>query len=684
MSYRVGVDIGGTFTDFVALDDSQRIYTFKTFSTPATPGKEVIDGIKGLRDRYGIEPGKISYFTHGSTVGVNTIIQRNGAKLCLITTRNFDDVLELGRLERPNPFNMFSIRARPLIEKDCVFQVDERVLWDGSVATPLDMGSARRAIEQCLAQGAEGLVVGLLNSYQNPVHEKAIKQLAAEMAPGLPVTCSSEVWPVIREYERTVTAVLNAYVQPKMTRYLTSLQAALEGEGITVEPQITKSNGGVMRAELGKSNCVEVLLSGTASGVVAAAEVSRLTGFDNVASVDIGGTSADVAFIVDAQPRYATGETIGDFSLLIPSISVSSIGGGGGSIASVDDLGVLKSGPRSAGSEPGPACYGRGGTEPTTTDAFVVCGFLGQTEIAYGNVTLDREKAEAAIAPLARRLSRPVRETAFAVIEVAVSGMYAEMSNAFAAHGEEPKSFALMAFGGAGPMISCFLARALGMKTIIVPPTPGVLCALGGLISDTKNDFISTVFKIIDDKAAAPLRETYAALEAKATSWLREEQGHKGGSVLSLSADMRYKGQSYEIEVPLLKEWIDAGDMASVAAAFHREHHHIYGHSDAAAVVQMINARAVIAAGNPQPPFPHEAEHPHEALPERVVTVFYDDREHDAKLFIREKLKPGATFRGPAIVAQSDATTCVLDGYQAAIDGHFNLIIREAESERQN
>jgi N-methylhydantoinase A len=606
---------------------------------------------------------------------VNSIIQRNGAKLCLITTRNFGDVLELGRLQRPEPFNMYSMQPTPLVRKDCVFEVDERILWDGSVADALDEGSVRDALAQAIGRGAEGVVVGLINSFRNPAHELRIKEIAADIAPDLAVTCSSEVWPVVREYERTVTAVLNAFVQPKMTRYLSSLQLALKNEGIVVEPQITKSNGGVMRAELGMKNCVDVLLSGTASGVVAAAQLARLAGLPNVASLDVGGTSADVAFIVDGEPRFSTGETIGDFSLLIPSVSVSSIGGGGGSIATVDDLGVLKRGPRSAGSEPGPACYGRGATEPTTTDAFVVCGILGQAELAYGKVSLDRGLAEAAVKMLADRLSMDVREAASAIIEVAVSGMYAEMATAFASHGEEPKSFALMAFGGAGPMMACFLARVLGMKTVVVPPTPGVLCALGGLLSDTKNDFIATVFQGLNADAMEPIRDAFSDLSGKAERWLRQEQGHEGEQTIVLSADMRYRGQSHEIEVLLDESWIRDGDLAAMLDAFHKAHHRANSYSDPGAAVQFINARVVISAKNPLPEFKADPERPHSPEAERHADVFYDGEVRKAALYQREQLPPGATIEGPAIVAQADATTFILHGFSGYVDGHRNLLI---------
>ncbi len=676
MGYRVGVDIGGTFTDLCALDEStNRLYTHKVLSTPAEPGADVIAGLRALKARYGIEPQAISYFTHGTTVGVNTIIERNGANLCLLTTEHFEDVLELGRLKMPDVFNLFSLRPPPLIPKSRVLPIRERILSDGTILLPLEEGSVLRAVRRARDLGADGLVVSLLNAYRNPAHEERIKEIVQHLAPDLLVILSSAVWPIVREYERTITAVINGYVQPRISGYLSSLQAALRSEGVPVEPQVTKSNGGVMRAELGKRASVDVLLSGTASGVTGASYLARQSGLTQVASLDIGGTSADMALIVDGEPQYGTGERIGDFNLFIPSVAVSSVGGGGGMIAWVDREGVLKSGPLSAGSEPGPACYARGGTRPTTTDAFLVCGFLGQADLAYGSVRPRRDLAHSAIGGLARLLSRTIEETAESIIEVAVSGMYVEITKLFARYGADPKSFALMAFGGAGPMIACFLARELKMESILVPTTPGVLSALGGVVSDSKNDFIRTIYEVVEAEISERLRQAYGELTRDAQAWLRNEQGHKGTPRLRLSADMRYVGQSFEIETPLSERWIRDGDTAAIKAAFHDQHQRIYDYCDREASVQMIHARAVIAAENPKPHFLRRPEEPHDPEPAGGAEVYYDGRRRTARFYRREELRPGAAFMGPAIVAQEDTTTCVLDGFACKVDGYGNLVL---------
>ena len=465
MSYRIGVDIGGTFADFCALDEvTGRLATLKVLSTPQEPGREVITGLKELGTRFGIQPADIGYFTHGTTVGINSVIQRKGIRLCLITTENFIDVLELARLKMPDPYHLMSSRAEPLVTRDRVLAVRERILADGTVETPLDHASLRHALDQAMVLRAEGIVLALLHSYRNPAHEREAQKLIKEWAPTMPVFCSSDVWPIIREYERTATATIHGYVQPNVARYLSALQAALKQAGVAAEPMVTKSNGGVMTAELGKSACLQMLLSGTAAGVIGAGFVARQAGLDQVLSLDIGGTSADVAIIVDGTPTYGTGEMVGDFPIYIPTVSVTSIGDGGGSIAAVSAFGVLSVGPESAGSTPGPACYGRGGTRPTMTDAFAVCGIIGHGNIGYDAVSVDIDKARTAVGTIAGKLGRGLEQAAEAIIQVAVSGMYREVGKLASRQGIDPRDFTLLAFGGAGPMLGCFLARELGMR----------------------------------------------------------------------------------------------------------------------------------------------------------------------------------------------------------------------------
>ncbi|MBU8536681.1 hydantoinase/oxoprolinase family protein [Falsiroseomonas tokyonensis] len=674
MRYRLGVDIGGTFADFCVLNETTgEVSTLKVLSTPATPGQEVIDGLQGVQSRFGIAPADLAWFTHGTTVGVNAVIQRKGIRLALLVTRNFRDVLELARLKTPDPYDLLSRRPPPLVPRERVIEIDGRLNADGSEAEPLDEGSVRAALEQAETRGAEGIVLALLHSYRNPAHEHAAQALLTKLRPEMPVYCSADVWPIIREYERSVTAVVHGHVQPRVAFYLGSLQRALAEAGVGAEPMVTKSNGGVMRAELGKTRCVEMLLSGTAAGAIGAAFVARAAGVPRAMSLDIGGTSADVAVIVDGAPSYGTGERVGDFPVYIPTVAVTSIGEGGGSIAAVDALGLLTVGPESAGSTPGPACYGRGGTRATITDAMCVLGFIGHGALGYDSVRVRADLAAQAVDEVAQALGRGRQETAEAIVQVAVSGMYREVSKLAARQGVDPRDFCLMPFGGAGPMLGALLARELGMREVLIPLTPGVLSALGGLIADIRSDFIETVYADLDAAALPGLTAAFARLRAEATRWIREDQKFAGEVAYKPSAEMRYRGQSFEIEVLLEAGWIDTGDLAAMAEAFHQAHEKLYGHADRGAPIQAIALRMVVAGTVPAPQFPEQARV--DGTPEilREVEVWLDGRAQTAPLYLRSALRHGHRFAGPCIVLQDDTTSCIPPGMTGEVDRFGNL-----------
>ena len=676
MSFRVGVDIGGTFTDFCAFNDvTNEIHTLKVLSSPDKPGSEVIDGIKALGVRYGVSASDVVYFTHGTTVGVNTVIQRKGIRLGLLVTRNFTDVLELARLKMPDMYSLLSVRPEALVTKDRIFEISERIRADGSIEQEVDFATVERALADVQAADCEGVVIALINSYRNSHNEQAVKAMIQRLSPGFPVFCSTDVWPIIREYERTVTAVIHGYVQPRVSQYLESLQQALLDAKVNAIPQVTKSNGGVMSAELGRTACAQMILSGTAAGVIGASYVSKLSGHPNTMSLDVGGTSADVAFIRDGQPQFGIGEVIGEFPIFIPSVAVTSIGAGGGSIAWVDDLGILRVGPESAGSKPGPACYGNGGECATITDAFVVLGYIGQFDLGYSAIEIDVTKARSAVDVLAEKIGKETEETAQAIVDIAVSGMYMEISKLISRYAVDPREYALQAFGGAGPMMACFVARELGMQTIIIPTTPGVLSALGGLIADIKNDFIKTVFVELGGTETTVIQDEYKSLEARALEWLREEQAYEGDYQLIYSADMRYRGQAFEIEAILSAKDVASGDVTAMAEAFHREHELVYEHCDRDAAVQIVNLRLVIVGMSPKPIFPERNLTVQPATPERSVEVFTGGRLTSVSLFRREQLHPGFTFDGPAIVVQSDCTSCVPEGLSGNVDAYGNLVL---------
>ncbi|KQR77090.1 hydantoinase [Burkholderia sp. Leaf177] len=676
MGYRVGVDIGGSFTDFAVLDETDSsIRTLKVLSRPDQPGAEVLKGLGVLSARDGISPTDISYFTHGTTVGINTVIQRKGAKLALFCTEDFEDVLELARLKIPRFHDLYSRRPAPLISRDRVFPVRERTDATGEVLTEVNHETVVRALESANLHGCEGIVISFLHSYRNSKNEERAKEILNSLAPNLPVFCSSEIWPIIREYERTVTAVISGYVQPKVAHYLTSFENALLELGVPVPPRITKSNGGVMGAAQAKQECVQMILSGTASGVIGAGFLAKTMGLPKILSFDVGGTSADVAVIVDGKAEYGTGEIIGEFQIFIPSVSVTSIGQGGGSIAWVDELGVLNVGPESAGSSPGPACFGKGGDRATVTDAFAVSRLIGHSELGYSAINVDVSKADAAVNSLASQLGLSLQETAESIIRIAVSGMFADTSGLVSRFGIDPREFYLLAFGGAGPMMACFLARELNVRGVVVPPTPGVLSALGGLIADLKNDFIQTIYRDLDVGIAQDLKDSFNRLHERAQSWLVDDQGFKGEQTVTCSADLRYRGQSFEVETPLEVEWLLSGDTQSIVSAFHAQHEKLFGHCDSNAIVQIINLRLVIAGATQKPVMAKIERSLLPPAPQSTVEAYIDGKNLSMPLYRRATLLAGQQFSGPAIVAQDDCTTCILPGMTANVDDFGNLII---------
>lgn len=677
--WKVGVDIGGTFIDFCALETrSGQVASLKVLTTPDDPGAELMTGLSLLAEREGLDPEAVTRFVHGTTVGVNTIIQRKGAALALFTNAGFEDVIELARLRMPEVYSLFCSRPEQLITRDRVFGIPARLRSDGRETVKPDLDAVAAAVTAAKARGAVGIVVAFLHAWRDGAQEEAVKAEIARLAPELFVFTSAEVWPVIREYERTTTAILNAYVHPRIAGYLTALEQRLADRGVPARALLTKSNGGVMNAAEGKRACVSMLLSGTASGVIGATWFARQAGEKRVLTLDIGGTSADFALIIDGEPQFGTGEMIGEFPLYIPSVSVSSIGIGGGSIASVDGQGVLRVGPESAGSTPGPACYGRGGEQATVTDAMVVCGWLGHSDMAYGQLTMDAGLARAAVGRLADTLGRPLEETAQAILDIAVSEMFVEVEKLSSRAGVDLKDFTLMPFGGGGPMLGAFLARELGMSRLLAPRRPGVVSALGGLVADLRGDFVRTLFAELSAAVLPQLKAAAAAMVQDGRDWLAA-QGHVGPADLRFSADMRYVGQSYEIEVPLQPAWLEAGDPAAIAREFHETHARIYDFDDPDGRIEIVNLRLSAIGAGPALSFPEVGETDAVAVPEREIAVHTGGVRTPVGLYRRADLAPGSRFAGPAVVAQEDTTVAIPAGAAARIDSHLNLHLTFAE-----
>lgn len=676
MAWRVGVDIGGTFADFAALDTSTgRMQTLKVLTTPAEPGQDVGAGLARLVAS-GLAPAQVERFVHGTTVGVNTIIQRRGAPLALFTTAGFTDVLELARLRMPDPYSLFCERPEPLVPREHVFPVTERMDAEGTTLTAPDRASVAAAVSAAQAAGCVGVVISFLHAWRNPAHEEQVAAMIAELAPELFVFRGSEVWPAIREYERTTTAVLNGYVHPRIDAYLERVEAQLAAAAIAAPLLLTTSAGGTMTAQRGRRDCVGMLLSGTASGVVGAGVVARAAGVPAVLTLDIGGTSADVALLIDGTPAFGAGHAIGEFPLAIPTVAVVSSGQGGGSIARIDAQGVLQVGPESAGSTPGPACFGRGGERCTVTDAALLCGILGQGELGFGAIAPDRALSEAAIAPIAAALGTDAATAAEGVLRVAISGMLVEIDKLLARAGIGASELTLMPFGGAGPMLGAMLAETAGIRRVLVPPVPGTLCALGALAADLRRDTMRTVLLPLEESAWPRLEAVFRELAEEATGALHE-MGGEGEVDTTLAADLRYRGQSYELTVPVPAATLGKGT-AGLAELFHAAHEESFGHSDPDAPVEVVSLRA--AARHPAPPLPTQRQpaSPHDATPEARIRLRLDGAEREADLYRRAALRPGGRLSGPAVVTQSDCTVLVPGGWSAVTDELGNLVMEHA------
>ena len=675
---RLGVDIGGTFTDFALLDEaSGELRVLKVPSTPARPSGSVFTGIEDLRRRHGLDTTAMRAFVHGTTLAVNTIIERKGARAGLLITRGFRDVLNIGRHRIPDVFNFFAELPVPLVPRARVIEIPERTLADGRVAERPDEAAIADAVDGLVADGVTALAVCYLHSYRNPANEQTTRRVVEARAPGLYVSVSSELWPQMREYERALVAVMNAYVGQRMAVYFDDLERGLRDLGIAAPVLSTKSNGGVMTAAEAGRRPVETLLSGPAAGVIGASFVARQAGHERVITFDMGGTSADVA-VVDGEPRFSTENHVGDFPVIMPAIDVSSIGAGGGSVAWTDRDGVLKVGPHSAGAAPGPACYGQGGTEPTVTDAYVALGIVDPRRFLGGSVPLERKLAENALSSLGGKLGLDVAATAEAVLRVATSQMYAALVPLMARKAVDLDRFALLPFGGAGPTHGFLLAREVGIRRVVVPPNPGVLCAIGSLVADVRRDFVHTVHTPLRRGQAGPLlgsmRDAFSGLAAEGAQWLAGQGLDFERTYDVWSLDLRYLGQSFELTMPLTAEIVDDASGDALRARFHQSYFEVYGFADEAADLDILNLRATAIGVTRKPALAAPRATAPGAAAVRERRIFLDGRAMTAQAVDRAGLAPGAALAGPAIVEQYDTTVLVPPGFTVTLDAYGNLI----------
>ncbi len=695
-NFRVGVDIGGTFTDIVFLGDDGQVLARKIASTPNDYSEAVLNGIKNGVAELGITSNLISEVSHGFTVATNAIIEQKGAKTALITTEGFRDILEFRRNRIPRLYDLDYEKPPPLVKRQFRLEVSERLNFQGEVLKPLNMDGVDRAVQYVLDNGVESVAVCLLHSYANPEHEQIIAQTLAEKAPGVNLTISSELLPEMKEYERTSTTVINCYVRPVVESYLIRLTDGLSDMGVTVPLTVMQSNGGLATSDIAKERPVYCIESGPAAGVVGAYHLGKRLGIPNLMTLDMGGTTAKASIIEDGEmlqaPEYEVGGEISvghrllrgsGHILRVPAIDLAEVGAGGGSIAAVDRSGSLRVGPQSSGAFPGPACYQLGGQDATVTDANVLLGFLHQKHLLAGTFEIDAELARKAISDnVAKPLEMTDVEAAFGIHTLVNSNMGRALRAVSSERGRDPRRFDLITFGGSGPVHAVGLAEMLDITRVVVPPFPGVFSSFGLLVADVEHHFVQTYFKTFEQLDITALSELLNGLWNQGRNQLRAEGFDDSRHEILTQMDMKYDGQVSDLTVPYPSNEVNRQTINAVIKSFDEEHERSFGYNSPGTGYQLVNVR-VIARGLPEVPrMPEKLELPVMATgasePNRDV-YFGATRGWASVPIVNRQALIGATTDGPLIVEEYDSTTVVPPNWNATIDKWSNIILEKVD-----
>ncbi len=686
----VGVDIGGTFTDLVAQDGDGRVAVSKVLTTP----EDHAEGVMSAVAKAEVDLRRTSLFLHGSTIAINTVVERKGVKTALITTRGFRDVYEIGRSNRPDAYNLFFERPVPLVPRSLRREVTERMTARGEIHTPLNREEAAAVAAELKHAGVDSIAVCLLHSYANPTHEEALGEIIASVHPTAYVTLSHRILREYREYERTSTAAVNAYVGPVVARYLGSLREQLREKGFKGEVLVMQSGGGVMSLETAIQTPVRMMESGPVAGVIGAAGVAHALGYSQAITFDMGGTTAKTSLTRNGNAEIASHYFIGGYNrghpVMLPVVDIVEVGSGGGSIAWLDAAGGLKVGPVSAGAAPGPACYGRGGTQPAVTDANLILGRLSAESFLGGEMPLDRAAAEAALCThVGKPLELDVNQAAVAILRIANAHMALALRAVSVERGQDPRDFALVGFGGAGPLHACELARELKIPTVIIPQLPGEFSAWGMLTCDLRDDYVQT---LVRDFATVDPEEICSAISALIATGLRtlgnKREANGPPPQADCRLDLRYRGQEYTVTVPLANANFAAADREGIAARFHELHRLLYGHAAPEEPQELVAVRvtvhkAVERAG------PSSAPHAPRAPSQRPASVYSKRRVYmserygflDTPVYRRDELAQGTKLEGPAIIEETASTTVVLPKDRVEVVATGELVISIANEE---
>ncbi len=698
-TFRAGVDIGGTFTDIVLLGDDGSRYAKKVSSTVDDYARAIVDGLAALFGEIGTEAGGIVELLHGTTVASNAILEHKGARTGLITTKGFRDVLEIRNLRMPRLYDMSWTKPPPLVERRLRVEVDERVNAEGGIDRPLDEESVERAVHFLVGEGVEAIAVCLLHSYLNPAHEIRVKEIAARLAPDTILCISAEVLPVINEYERTSTTVINAYVRPIVEHYLNRLGAEVTRIGIDAPLLLMQSNGGLTTAKAAALTPMHIIESGPAAGVVGVQALTRRIGIMKAISFDMGGTTAKASLIENGELTRATEYQVGagivlgsrllsgaGYTLKVPAIDLAEVGAGGGSILWIDSGGALQVGPISAGAVPGPVCYDQGGSEPTLTDANVVLGYINPAQLVGGALKLNAAKAGAIIADkIARPLGMSVADAAYGAHLIAASNMIRALKAVSSERGRDPRDYALVAFGGNGPVFAAGMAEALAIPQVLIPPSAGVFSSFGLLYAEIEYYFTRTRKRLLRRVTPEEVEATVGALEAEARGRLAEDGFAPDRIEIRRSASLHYQGQSFELRVPLAAGRLDRAALAALEEAFGAEHERTYGHRAGVEEPVELVSLEVIGRGIPDVPRAASAAAaglaPDIALAEQRRRAYFGSARGWLEADVINRSALATPHDGPCIVEEYDATCLVPPGWNARLDGYGNIAMRRASAE---
>src|SRR2546426_7357985 len=675
---RIAVDIGGTFTDLVAVDDRGQVFRGKSLTTPDDLARGINDCLRGAN----VDVAGASFFVHGSTVTINAVLERKGARTGLITTRGFRDIYEIGRGNRPEGYNLFFKRPTPLVPRDLRLEVDERMLASGEILQPLDEHSARESIAELRSQKVESVAVCLLHSYANAAHEQRLGELLRQEFPQVYVALSHEVLRECREYERTSTTVLNAYIGPIVIRYLIALERLFKASGFRGNFLIMQSNGGAMSVETAKKIPVAMMESGPVAGVIGTAQLSEATNFRRVISFDMGGTTAKASLIKDFHPElnsnYYIGGYVSGHPMMLPVVNIVEVGAGGGSIAWIDNSGALKVGPRGAGATPGPACYGKGGKDPTVTDANLILGRIDPEYFLGGGIHLVKDNA---IQALTENIAKPLRlsleEAALGILTIANFNMSLSVRAVSVEKGYDPRDCVLVPSGGGGALHAIAIARELSVPRVIIPPMPAHFSAFGMLLADLKHDYVQTFVRELSETTGAEIADAFASLEKSATEILTEEGAAPEQIVLRRFLDMRYRGQEYTLPVPINEDLRAISDFNAIRSRFDQLHQEHYGHSAPKEPVVMVNLR-LLALGRFENRLSLTSSSSGGDEGERGKRrVIFDSGQQpvDCPIYLRSGFKAGDRLDGPAVIEEQGATILLYPGDKMRVNELGHLVI---------